>query len=308
MKIVKAIFISLLSILVLALLVAFILYTVKNPEVKTLDEAARKNAPGSFVQLSQGVTHYQLQGPDTGKLVVLVHGFSVPYYIWDSTFTALVKAGYRVLRYDMLGRGFSDRPDVVYEAPVFRQQLADLLEKLNIHKVYAIAGVSFGGPVVADFVVHNPAMVDKVILVDPVFAAFAKPAYPENIARFLMAVTPGDMVKGQLTDLKYPDSFPAWGQQYKAGMQYKGFRNALVSTRAHYTRAGGVEANYKSLDSLHKPVLLFWGRDDNTLPFENNTKLRQLLHTEFFPVDDAGHLPQMEKAAVVNEKILSFLQ
>lgn len=308
MKIVRAIFISLLSILVLALLVAFILYTVKNPEVKTLDDAARKNAPGSFAQLSQGVTHYQLQGPDTGKLVVLVHGFSVPYYIWDSTSTALVKAGYRVLRYDMLGRGFSDRPDVVYEAPVFRQQLADLLEKLNIHKVYAIAGVSFGGPVVADFVVHNPALVGKVILVDPVFASFAKPAYPESFARFLMAVTPGDMVKGQLTDLKYPDSFPAWGQQYKVGMQYKGFRNALVSTRAHYSAPGGVEANYKSLDSLHKPVLLLWGWDDNTLPFENNTKLRTLLHTEFVPVDDAGHLPQMEKAAVVNEKMLSFLQ
>jgi pimeloyl-ACP methyl ester carboxylesterase len=91
-------------------------------------------------------------------------------------------------------------------------------------------------------------------------------------------------------------------------MQYKGFRGALVSTRFHYAPAGGVVANYKALDSLHKPVLLIWGKEDVTVPFKYSDSLQAILHTDFFPVADAAHLPQMEKAALVNEKIISFLR
>jgi alpha-beta hydrolase superfamily lysophospholipase len=87
-------------------------YVARNPERQTLDEAARKGAPGRFIRLSDGVTHYDLTGPDSGPTIVLVHGFSVPYYIWDSTAAALSAAGHHVLRYDEFGRGLSDRPAV----------------------------------------------------------------------------------------------------------------------------------------------------------------------------------------------------
>jgi alpha-beta hydrolase superfamily lysophospholipase len=40
-----------------------------------------------------------------GKVIILVHGFSVPYYIWDGTYDSLVKAGFHVIRYDEFGRG-----------------------------------------------------------------------------------------------------------------------------------------------------------------------------------------------------------
>ena len=95
-------------------------YFVRNPERATLDDNARRGAPGRFVRLSDGVTHYDVSGPDTGRTILLVHGFSVPYYIWDSTATALAGAGYRVVRYDEYGRGLSDRPDVSYNAGALR--------------------------------------------------------------------------------------------------------------------------------------------------------------------------------------------
>src|SRR5689334_16313804 len=83
-------------------------YWLRNPETLTLDDAARRDAPGKFVRLSDGVTHYQIDGPDSGHVVLLAHGFSVPYYIWDSTAAHLSQAGYRVIRYDTYGRGWSD--------------------------------------------------------------------------------------------------------------------------------------------------------------------------------------------------------
>ena len=310
----KSLKIILISAAVVVVIVFAIngLFLIADTERYTLDEAARKNVSGSFVQLTDGITHYELAGSETGKVVVLVHGFSVPYYIWDSTFLKLVDEGYRVLRYDEYGRGFSDRPDKVYEASLLRQQLEELLTALNIQSVHAIAGLSFGGPVVTDFAIHHPNQVDKVILVDPFFplesAEPTKPSYPESFMRFMMALSPEDMVNGQLTDLKYPERFPQWADQYKVQMQYKGFRHALISTRLHYATPEKMRANYKELDEQHKPILLIWGKEDNTTPFSSSDELRKIVQTEFMPVDDAAHLPHMEKASGVNARIIEFLK
>lgn len=68
---------------------------------------------------------YDVTGPDTGRAVILAHGSSVPYYIWDSTAVALGAAGYRVVRYDRFGIGLSDRPDAAYDSTMFTRQLDD---------------------------------------------------------------------------------------------------------------------------------------------------------------------------------------
>ncbi len=308
MKFLRIIFISLLFVLIIASAAAYILYAKANTEVLTLDAAARKNVSGKFIQLSDGVTHYELAGADTAKLIVLVHGFSVPYYIWDSNFSVLVHAGFRVLRYDIFGRGFSDRPDKIFEAALFRKQLSELFAALKIDSVYAIAGVSFGCPVATDFAINNPATVNKIILIDPVYPGLPGRTDNENIALYKMSLAPDDMVNGQLTDLKYPSQFPHWAEEYKIQMQYKGFKRSLLSTRFHYAPEDKVIKNYKQLDALYKPVLLIWGKEDETVPFKFNDSLRAILHTNFFPVDNARHLPMMEKATVVNEKIISFLR
>ena len=92
-------------------------------ESRVLDDEARRSVAGDFIRLPDGMVHYELDGPPDGQAVVLVHGFSVPYYIWDPTFPALVAAGFRVLRYDLFGRGYSDRPDLPYTMDLFVRQL-----------------------------------------------------------------------------------------------------------------------------------------------------------------------------------------
>ena len=83
-------------------------------ETEELNAETRKDAPGKFVELPNGFTHYDLAGSRAGRLVILVHGFSIPYYIWDPTFHALADAGLHIIRYDLFGRGFSGRPDEIY--------------------------------------------------------------------------------------------------------------------------------------------------------------------------------------------------
>ena len=106
--------------LLAAILILTGLFVHRDQESDTLNDQTRPGVVGSFVRLPHGTVHYQLAGPESGRTVVLVHGFSVPYYIWDPTYDELVKKGFRVLRYDLYGRGYSDRPDEVYGPDLYR--------------------------------------------------------------------------------------------------------------------------------------------------------------------------------------------
>ena len=271
-----------------------------------MNETARKNASGKFIQLTNGITHYDEGGADSAKVVILVHGFSVPYHIWDGTYDSLEQAGFHVIRYDEFGRGFSDRPDVTYDPVLYRTQLHDLITSLKLQTPVNLAGVSFGGAVVSDFVVHYPELIDKIILVDPVYS-FGKMDDPEIVANYKMAIDHEKQAAGQLDDFKYPEQFPGWVDKYKVQMQYKGFRHALISTRNNYSK-DSIISNYRVLGSLQKKMLLIWGREDQTVPFQFSDSLRKILPVEFFPVDDARHLPYLEKPVLVNQKIISFLK
>src|SRR5205823_6022724 len=132
-----------------ALFVAFpaARYFAANRETLTLDDAARRKAPnGQFIRLAGGVTHYQFDGAPGGRVVLLINGFSTSYNIWDPTFDALTQEDFRVLRYDLFGRGYSDRPIAKYDANLFDQQALDLIDALGIRQV-DVGGVSMGGPI-----------------------------------------------------------------------------------------------------------------------------------------------------------------
>ena len=306
MRKIKTLLLSLLVLIGLATIILWVIYNQRNIETQNLDEAARKEAPGKFISLTSGITHYDVGGSDTGKTIVLVHGFSVPYYIWDNIFDSLVLHGFHVVRYDEFGRGFSDRSHVDYTPELYTQQLYDLITSLKLKTPVSLAGVSFGGAVISDFTVHHPEMVDKLILVDPVFN-FDKVGSSEMIADFVMAGQHEERAKGQLEDFKYPQHFPDWVEKYKPQMRYKGFRHALISTDFNFTE-NIIINNYKALDALKKNILLVWGKDDKTVPFVLSDSLRKILHVDFFPVEDAAHLPYLEQPSLVSEKMISFLK
>ena len=96
-------------VFLLFLAVPTAVYLAFDPERLDLNDSARRSAPGQFARLADGYTHYEIGGPPDGRVVVLAAGATVPYYIWDPTFAALTAAGFRVLRYDYYGRGYSDR-------------------------------------------------------------------------------------------------------------------------------------------------------------------------------------------------------
>ncbi len=288
------------------------LYLARNPEERDLDAAARQAAPGRFVALDDGVTHFDVAGPDSGQRVMLVHGFSVPAYIWDSTSAALSAAGFRVARYDTFGRGFSDRPDVAYSAELFDRQLHQLLDSLGWREPVDLIGLSMGGPVTANFTGRHPDRVRSLTLVDPA-------AGPRGTVPFIfripvlgqmlwqMVAVPG-MADGQLSDFVEPAKWPDWPARYRVQMQYRGFGQALLST----IREGeGVshDSVYARAGATRLPTLLIWGNEDQTVRIEHAAGvLRAIPQAQYHPIERAGHLPHMERTDLVNPLLIDFLR
>ena len=121
------------------------LYLIVNVETQDLDQVSKQSAPGEFLLLPAGEVHYRLTGPVDAPLVVLVHGFSVPSYVWDPTLSALEEEGYRVLTFDLYGRGYSERLKAEYDIDLFTDQLDDLLIALEIDDPVVVSGLSMGG-------------------------------------------------------------------------------------------------------------------------------------------------------------------
>ena len=69
---------------------------------------------------------------DCAPIVVLIHGGTIPSFVWDKQVKPLTQAGFQVLRYDQFGRGYSDRPSVDYDRAFYQKQLGDLLAALDI--------------------------------------------------------------------------------------------------------------------------------------------------------------------------------
>jgi len=289
-------------------------YRIRDPERRALDDIARKDAPGHFVRLADGVTHYEMAGPDTGRVVVLAAAFSVPAYLSDSLYQRLGRSGLRVVRFDYYGRGWSDRPDATYDLNLFGRQLAGLLDSLGIAGAVDLAGLSFGAAIVTDFADRHPDRVRSLIYVDPVFNTGRQLPPEERSAcawNIHMVFGGGSdaMATGQLFDFLHPERHPDWVARYRVQQQFKGTREALRRTRAAIAVAPHQEEQIRRLGAQPRPVLLVWGRLDQVAPFsESESFLAAMPRATFVTVDSAAHLPHLEQPDVVVPAIVRFLR
>jgi pimeloyl-ACP methyl ester carboxylesterase len=302
---------TVLIALLLMFLVSLACPLARDQEREELTDSARTKAPGKFIRLPDGLVHYELAGPADGKTVVLVHGFSTYFFTWDAAFQALVDAGFRVLRYDLYGRGYSDRPAAVYDKDLFDRQLMGLLAVLDIQDRVDLVGNSMGGLITTTFAARHPERVRTLTLIDPAFFFLERVPFPLGIP--LVGDHAGRMfavpfiAKAQTRDFKHPERFPDYDRTYRLQMRYRGFSRAILSTIKSLPR-WDAQSDLRRVSKTDLPVLLVWGREDRTVPFAVSDKVRSILpRSEFHAIDDAAHMPHYERPEAVNPVIIRFL-
>lgn len=97
--------------------------------------------------------HYEDTGGE-GRPVVLIHGWPLSGAAWKGNVPAIQQAGYRVISYDRRGFGESDKPLTGYTYDTLSDDLAGLIERLDLRDV-TLVGFSMGGGEVARYVARE---------------------------------------------------------------------------------------------------------------------------------------------------------
>jgi len=282
-------------------------------EVLELNDESRKQLSGEFIELSNGHVHYEIKGSEQAETIVLVHGFSSPMFVWDNTFNFLVEEGFRVLRYDLYGRGYSDRPKIKYDYNLFIQQLYELLGKFNISK-FNLIGLSMGGGISVAFTDRYPNRIKRLVMVAPIGLPTETPIYPYilriPLLNRIIAQIFGHkrILDTQRRDFISYDDIDDYIAKFARQLNYKGYLQALCSTLVN-TSFTGLSKSFERVGQLNIPTQLFWGENDPVIPYSTSEKTCNLIpSTKFHTIKKCGHMPQYTHPNEVNPLMLDFLR
>ena len=238
----------------------------------TMNDRARGDAPGKFVKLRRGVTHYRRFGPDTGPLVVCIHGLTTPSFVFEGIAEAYVKNGYRVLVYDHYGRGFSDRPAGLQNRAFFVHHLEELLDALGEDGRFDLVGYSMGGWVATAYAADHPEMVKRLILLAPAGMG-ANLGWAALLVRYVPLI--GDWVfmstyaaqhrRGTEKDRARHSYVEYLVERQQKELSYRGFMPSILSSLRGALSAS-TELDHQTLEEAKTDVLAIWGQDDTVIP------------------------------------------
>ena len=299
------------SVLFAILLILSIgIYYMLDPETNELDESERARLGGTYLKLSGGTTHYKLEGPVDGKVVVLVHGGTVPMWTWDKQVQSLIKLGYRVLSYDMYGRGYSDRPEITYDQDTYQKQLLELVDKLGLTKQFDLIGYSLGGGTVVNFTAHNPQRVRKLVLISPLINNFKVPSIFRIpiLGEFMSRLIGIKIITKRFISLieNNPDA-EKYTTLFKDQTTYKGFQQSILSMLRN-NAVGDYSKSYQMVGNQNREILLIWGTEDAEISKQMISDIQSFIpNLTFKPVESVGHGIVFQKPDTVNSLINSFL-
>lgn len=276
---------------------------VKQAQTKKLTRKERAKAPGEYLKLPCGYTHYQkVEGTDPKKLpVVLVHGYSTPYFLYDHVFEGLVADGYTVIRYDLLGRGLSERVKSDYDPEAFADQLKQLTDKLVPGKKFIAIGCSMGGTVLACFAAKYPGRIQKLVLYAPAGMDSFKPPFYMKLAmlpvlgkRIFSAVIIKSSLGRAADELLHSsrEVKDDYVRKMAYTMQYKGYINGTYQSLKNVILATKQDTKYyKKMAKQKIPTLVIWGTEDRTMPiYQLDRMVKVLKHAEFVIFEGASHI------------------
>lgn len=221
---------------------------------------------------------------------------------------------FRVIAYDMVGHGYSDKPDRPYTIDYLSDHLVGLAETLGLQK-FNLSGESLGGWVAAWTAAHYPDLVDKVILNTPgnitnkpevmkkvkdsTISAVVEATYENVRSRLEWLFLDKSFVTDELVNIRY---------QIYTQREFKRAVYNIVCLQDWEVRkdyAWGPEWCGK----IKCPTLLLWTDNDPTGTVDEAFILKSWIpSSQLYVISEAGHWPQWEKPGEFNDVHHRFLK
>ncbi|WP_253738508.1 alpha/beta fold hydrolase [Halohasta salina] len=278
----------------------------------------------SVVVDTNGVQLHTVQaGPESGPLVVLLHGFPECWYGWHRQLGPLANAGYRVVAVDQRGYNLSEKPSGVasYHLRELAADIVGLIDAMD-RETAAVAGHDWGAAVawwlgleypdrlsrLAVVNVPHPTVFEDTLRTDwsqrlksAYFLWFQLPVVPE------LATELGDWWLGRraLESTSRPGAFSATDlDRYRRAWSEPGAMTGMLN----WYRAAARYRPQPVRRRVSTPTLVLWGAQDQ---FLNAAMARESLQYcddgELELVDEATHWLLHEEPGLVVEALLEFL-
>ena len=268
-----------------------------------------------YLEMEAGRVHYVDEG--SGPVLLMVHGTPT----WSFLYRRLIRElsqDHRVVAFDHLGFGLSDRPsDWGYRPEDHARILTSLIERLGLEQVTLVVH-DFGGPIGLSYAIRQPANVRALVLFNTwMWSLGGTPA--ERLGR-LMGSAFGRVLYERFNFSPRVLIPMAFGDRRKLSKpvhrQYVGaFANAserrapwvlareLVGSREWY------EALWHQRATLAgKPALLLWGMKDPAFGADSLARWKAALpHARSVEYRDAGHFVQEEAPEGAAREIRAFV-
>lgn len=259
------------------------------------------------------------QAPPGGSPIILVHGFGGSLWQWEYQQGPL-SASHRVITLDMLGSGFSDKPEIGYTPDEIVTFFTGFMDALGIPRA-TLVGNSMGGGLVIAMAVAHPDRVDRVVLIS---------GLPDRVREKLSSPMLRDAVDSRMPIwlVSLGNRFTGRGVTRRVLSEMVHDQNLLTDTvidRSHRNRQrGGLirplmttvrnlplweDGFAKRIGDIRQRTLIIWGTHDKIFPPEVGRNLqRRIAGSRLELIPEAGHITQWERPEAVNLLLLDFLK
>lgn len=274
--------------------------------------------PMSTITVKDGTQIY-FKDWGSGSPVVFSHGWPLSSDSWEAQMLYLADRGYRCIAHDRRGHGRSSQPWSGNEMDTYADDLAALLDHLDVRSA-TLVGFSTGGGEVARYLGrHGPARVAKVALVSAVPPIMVKtPSNPDGLP---LSVFDGlrsrsiedrsllyrDLASGPFYGYNRPGAQPSQGvidAFWLQGMM-AGHKSAYDCIKA-FSETDFTE----DLKGIEVPTLVLHGDDDQIVPIgrAGATSAKLVKNATLKVYRGAPHGITDTHKAQLNEDLLSFLR
>ncbi|WP_064076278.1 alpha/beta fold hydrolase [Prescottella equi] len=259
-----------------------------------------------------GIPTRSLQAGSGDEAVVFLHGTSGHLEAFARNI-AVHAAHYECHAIDMLGHGYTGKPDYAYEIPRYVEHLVNYLDAVGLDKVHLV-GESLGGWVAAHLASEQPERVLSLQLL----AAGGTVANPEIMERIRTSTTKAvqsDDVELTRARLRLLMHDPVDATEELVEARHRIYHQPdfvaniynLLSLQDMETRQRNL-LRPDRLARIQAPTLVVWGHEN---PFGDVPEAKKMAEDipgaqlQLYP--ECGHWPQHEQAALYNPLSLEFL-
>lgn len=251
--------------------------------------------------------YYEEHG--SGFPLLLVQGLGYPSGMWFAQIPEM-SARFRTIVLDNRGVGKSDKPDEEYTVALMASDAAGLLKSLGVQKAH-VAGVSLGGYIAQELALHEPELVDRLVLLatscgGPCYLELTKSLWGE-IAK-LAGLPPERIIREGMAFATTEEFYRVRPDLIDRSVAV---RMEVLQPYYAFTRQSAAAMNFDSRDRaglIRHPTLILAGARDRVMPLVLTEELaRKIPHCRMRVIPNAAHLLFLEAAEEVNREIIDFL-